>query len=180
MKKTFSRVNTVISRTEDVFFVGSAVLIFGLMIDIVGNVLGRDFLSIELIPGSYQISMYYFMLPLSYCAFSYAYRSGAFPRMDFVVSRLSPGRQLWVRRSNYLFELMALAVLARYGYSNAIRYTADGMQFMAGMNLLPLWPVMWIVPIGFTLLILRVILTLWQSFLPEPAPQPTEIIGVID
>ena len=168
MQRIFNRVDTVVTWVENIAMILACVFTLILMIFIVLAVFGRDFLAAEIIPGSIEISKCYLMPVVALFGAAFAYRAGVFPRVDFLVTHLAPPARRWSNKLCLLIEFITLAVLVRYTWQYAVEMTAQDLQLCAGVQLLPLWPVLFVVPVGCGLIALRVALNMWNILLFKP------------
>ncbi len=108
----------------------------------------------------------------------YALLHHAHVRIDIFSSRLSKRTQTWIDILGTLFFLLPMALLILYlSFPVAIRaFVSNEMSSNSGG--LPVWPARFMIPIGFTLLILQGVSELIKriAFLKGLIPDPSERI----
>ena len=139
------------------------IAVFSLMILAVISVGGRNFDHAPL-PG-YVDWIEQAMPLIAFVAVSYTQRLGGHIRMDIVIGRLR-GRALWLVEMICREAMLALMLLLIWGtYSHFLRAFDFGAPLWSrdsSMDIgIPLWPSKLIVPIGFTVLSLRLMLQTW-------------------
>ena len=144
----------------------SGISIFGMMLFIVADVVSRNFLSGS-ISGSFEIAQNYFM-PLSvFPALGYVYASGILPKMDLLMPKVKRGLQDAVVYFLLVLELVIFALLTYYTFVYAISGLERSVAFPAGGTLYPLWPLFFLVPFGFTLVIIETLFVLVNNILSD-------------
>ena len=120
---------------------------------------GRYLLNMP-ISGSYEITEKYLMVACFYFAISYAYREGVNIRITLFVTRLPNHIRLFL---NYIIQIIAIF----YCFSLSITaFICNLPRLSEKISLtnynLPLMPVYMLVPMGLSILTLRMTLDLWQ------------------
>ncbi|WP_078428348.1 TRAP transporter small permease [Alkalihalobacterium alkalinitrilicum] len=174
MPESYFKSYKVFNRIKFIGLIISGMGIFLMMVFIVGDVLSRNFFN-KSIPGGYEIVRNYFMPVSIFPALAYAYSTGIFPRITMVVSRFSKNYQ----RFNVIVMLAAegilFTLLAWYGLQYALEGVREGLAFPAGGKLYPLYPFIFLVPIGAGLLIIEVIFILIKNlYEKEPSMRVLE------
>jgi len=139
------------------------IAVFSLMILAVVSVGGRNFANAPL-PG-YVDWIEQTMPLIAFVAVSYTQRLGGHIRMDIVIGRLR-GRPLWLVEMLSTLVMLTLMLLLVWGtYSHFLRafdMNAPLWSRDSSMDIgIPLWPSKLIVPVGFSVLSLRLILQAW-------------------
>jgi len=139
------------------------IAVFSLMILAVVSVGGRNFANAPL-PG-YVDWIEQAMPLISFVAVSYTQRLGGHIRMDILIGRLR-GRLLWLVEMLSTLVMLALMLLLVWGtYEHFLRAFDFGAPLWSrdsSMDIgIPLWPSKLIVPIGFAVLSLRLVLQTW-------------------
>jgi len=139
------------------------IAVFSLMILAVVSVGGRNFANTPL-PG-YVDWIEQAMPLIAFVAVSYTQRLGGHIRMDIVIGRLR-GRALWLVELLSTLVMLTLMLLLVWGtYSHflrAIDFNAPLWSRDSSMDIgIPLWPSKLIVPVGFSVLALRLLLQVW-------------------
>ncbi len=137
--------------------------VFSLMILAVVSVGGRNFANAPL-PG-YVDWIEQAMPLIAFVGVSYTQRLGGHIRMDIVIGHLR-GRVLWLVELISTLVMLALMLLLVYGtfshFLRAFDMNAPLWSRDSSMDIgIPLWPSKLIVPIGFSVLSLRLVLQAW-------------------
>ena len=139
------------------------IAVFSLMLLAVVSVNGRNFANSPL-PG-YVDWIEQAMPLISFVGISYTQRLGGHIRMDILIGRLR-GRALWLVELISTLVMLALMLLLVWGtfahFQRAFDFNAPLWSRDSSMDIsLPLWPSKLIVPIGFSVLSLRLVLQAW-------------------
>ncbi|MBI2832647.1 MAG: TRAP transporter small permease [Chloroflexi bacterium] len=181
--KASDTVQRVIRRIEDVLVAIAGVFIGVMMVWVVGAALGRYLIRQELMPA-YNLLIESILLPTTvFLGLSLGYRSGFFPRFQGLVIRFPLIPQKIIELLMLLLELVAFVALTYYGWEGAIIGMNQKLGFTAGMLLtvIPVWPFMFSVPVGASLLSFEVLIKLikqcywlgWGRRLKQETPQET-------
>lgn len=140
----------------------SGISIFAMMLFIVADVFRRNVFGGS-IPGSFEIAQNYF-LPLSvFPAIGYVYASGILPRMDLLMPKVSKQLQSLAVHLLLLLEVAIFAVLVYYTWDFATTGMERRQAFPAGGSLYPLWPLFFLVPFGFALVVVETVFVLLRN-----------------
>lgn len=140
----------------------SGIAIFAMMLLIVADVVSRNFLGGS-ISGSFEIAQNYFM-PLSvFPALAYVYGSGVLPKMDLLMHRFPATAQRAVVHLLLALEVVIFALLTYYTWGYAMDGMARGVAFPAGGTLFTLWPLFFLVPIGFAMVLVETIFVIIRN-----------------
>ncbi len=139
------------------------IAVFSLMVLAVVSVGGRNFANAPL-PG-YVDWIEQTMPLIAFVAVSYTQRLGGHIRMDILIGRLR-GRALWLVELLSTMVMLALMLMLVYGtFSHFLRAFDINVPLWSrdsSMDIgIPLWPSKLIVPIGFSVLSLRLALQAW-------------------
>jgi TRAP-type C4-dicarboxylate transport system permease small subunit len=147
----------------------SGVAIFGMMLFIVYDVVGRNLLGGS-IRGGFEIVQNYFM-PLSiFPALGYVYASGILPKMDMVMDRVPQKLQSATVYVLLLAELVIFSLLFYFTWDYATAGMDRGMSFPAAGTLYQLWPLLFLVPFGVALIVVETLFALAHNLLNRDAP----------
>ncbi|MFC1981588.1 TRAP transporter small permease [Chloroflexota bacterium] len=129
-------------------------LLFSVLIMVVATATGRYIARIEVVPSSMPIIENICLPAMVFLGLAISYRMGIFPRFDGLVKRLPEVSQAIVRLLMSLLELIAFGMVAVYGWEGALLGMSQGLGFIAGVLMVkvPIWPIMFTVPIGAGLL----------------------------
>ena len=152
-----SRADRFLFRIESAMALAAGLFILAIMLLAVANILGRKLFNLP-VPGF--IDWIVQAVPIvAFLGIAYCQRLGSHIRMDIVVRALH-GRFLWAFE---LFSVILMGVLtfilAIGSWSHAERALKLGDSTI-DINL-PTWPVKLLVPIMFSLLLLRLLLQVW-------------------
>jgi TRAP-type C4-dicarboxylate transport system permease small subunit len=144
----------------------SGMAIFAMMSLIVADVVSRNFLGGS-IAGSFEIVQNYFMPLAVFPALAYVYGSGVLPKMDFAMLKLTQAVQDVVVYLLLLVELVLFALLAYYTWEFAVSGMDRGTEFVAGGELYLLWPLFFVVPVSFALVLLETLFVVVNNVLGD-------------
>ena len=171
-------VDRALHRVEKFTALLSGLGIFALMLLGVAHVLGRKFFNLP-VPAYIDI-VEIMMAFLVFMAISYTERLGGHIRMELFVSMLK-GRWLALfEMVGVVLGLCIVAVLTYYSWTHAMRaYTLGDSSIDAQI---PLWPSKMIVPLSLSLLLLRLLVSLWAfgRLVLDPSKAPVGFAAVID
>lgn len=158
-----SRLDRGLLRIERVFALLSGLAVFSLMFLAVWSVTGRKFFNAPL-PG--YVDWIEMAMPfIAFLGIAYVQRDGTHIRMDILIGRLS-GRALWLAEliSVILILLLVLALIwgswshfSRSFDMNAAMWSRDSSIDIG----LPIWPAKLVVPVSFSVLVLRLLIQIW-------------------
>ncbi|MFC4024070.1 TRAP transporter small permease [Oceanobacillus longus] len=156
MSELYMKSYKVLERIKTIGLIISGVSLFTMMLFIVADVLGRNFLS-QSIPGNFEIVINYF-LPLSvFTAMPYAYGIGVLPRITMVLDRFSDKIRKNIIIGLLLFEVILFSLIIYYSAIYAITGTVEEFAFPAGGNLYPYYFLLYLVPLSFFLVIIEIV-----------------------
>ncbi len=162
--------DTLLSRLDQALFwletklaLLGGIAVFSLMVLAVISVGGRNLTNAPL-PG-YVDWIEQAMPLIAFVGVSYTQRLGGHIRMDILIGRLK-GRPLWLVEMLSTLAMLALMILLVWGtfshFLRAFDMNAPLWSRDSSMDIgIPLWPSKLIVPIGFTVLSLRLALQAW-------------------
>jgi len=162
--------NTLLSKLDRALFwletqlaLLGGIAVFSLMVLAVISVGGRNFANTPL-PG-YVDWIEQAMPIIAFVGVSYTQRLGGHIRMDILIGRLH-GRTLWmVELLSTLVMLLLMALLVWGTFSHFLRafdISAPLWSRDSTMDIgIPLWPTKLLVPVGFSVLVLRLTLQAW-------------------
>ena len=158
-----SRLDRLLFRLETKLALLGGIAVFSLMVLAVISVSGRNFANAPL-PG-YVDWIEQTMPLIAFVAVSYTQRLGGHIRMDIVIGRLR-GRPLWLVELLSTLVMLSLMLLLVWGtfshFLRAFDMSAPLWSRDSSMDIgIPLWPSKLIVPVGFSVLSLRLLLQAW-------------------
>jgi len=162
--------NTMLSRLDQALFwletklaLLGGIAVFSLMVLAVISVGGRNFANAPL-PG-YVDWIEQAMPLIAFVGVAYTQRLGGHIRMDILIGRLR-GRALWLVELLSTLVMLILMVLLVWGtfshFLRALDFSAPYWSGDSSMDIgIPIWPSKLIVPVGFSVLALRLMLQAW-------------------
>lgn len=165
-KSLLSRLDRSLFKLETVLALVSGLAVFGLVLLAVISVSGRNIFN-QPIPG-YVDWIEQAMPLIAFMGIAYVQRLGGHIRMDILVGRLK-GRTLWVVEfitTLAMFILMALIVWGTFShFQRSFDISAPLWSRDSSLDIrLPLWPMKLLIPVAFSVLVLRLFLQLWGYF----------------
>jgi TRAP-type transport system small permease protein len=144
----------------------SGLSIFGMMLFIVYDVAGRNFFGGS-IRGGFEIVQNYFMPTAIFPALGYVYSSGITPKMDLLMPRTPKAVQVGAVYLLLVLELAIFSLLVYFTWGYAVTGMERGMTFPAAGSLYPLWPLLFLVPVGFVLVVVETLFVLARNLLGD-------------
>jgi TRAP-type C4-dicarboxylate transport system permease small subunit len=143
--------------------IGAGLCLFIIMIVTVLSVLGRYVLAMDLVPGAFNMIERIFFPLMVFWAMPIAYREGAFPRLDFIVEKLSERWKALAAVFVVAVELIIYLALAYYAWTFAWDGIKTQLTTPIGINHWPIYPVLVMVPFAFALMIVEMLYLLWAD-----------------
>jgi TRAP-type transport system small permease protein len=140
----------------------SGLSIFGMMLFIVYDVVGRNFLGGS-IRGGFEIVQNYFMPVAIFPAIGYVYSSGITPKMDLLMPKTPKRLQAAAVYVLLVLELAIFSLLVYFTWGYAVTGMERGMTFPAAGSLYPVWPLLFLVPFGFALVLVETLFVLARN-----------------
>jgi len=158
-----SRLDLRFERVERVFALVSGLAVFGLMVLAVVSVSGRNGFNSPL-PG-YVDWIEQFMPLIAFMGVAYVMRVGGHVRMDIVVGALK-GRALWAAEFITTLMVFILIIALIWGswahFQRSFDFGAPLWSRDSSIDIgIPIWPAKLLVPVAFSLLLMRLGLQLW-------------------
>lgn len=145
----------------------SGTTIFALMLFIVTDVVRRN-LTGGSIPGSFEIAEKYFMPVAVFPALAYVYGTGVLPRMELVRDRLPAAVRTATAHALLAVELVVLALVVYYTWGYAEDARAREVAFPAGGSLYTQWPLFYLVPLAFLMLLVETLFVVVRNLTSGP------------
>ncbi len=161
-----SRIDRSLFRLETILALISGLAVFSLVLLAVISVSGRNIFN-QPIPG-YVDWIEQAMPLIAFMGIAYVQRVGGHIRMDILVGKLK-GRPLWVIEFLTTLAMFVLMILLVWGtfshFQRSFDFAAPLWSRDSSMDInLPLWPAKLLVPVAFSVLVLRLGLQLWGYF----------------
>ncbi|MCH4827555.1 TRAP transporter small permease [Planococcus halocryophilus] len=144
----------------------SGVAMFSMIFLITADVISRNVTS-KSIPGSYEIVQNYLMSLASFTIIVYAYSSGVMPRISMVVERMPYFLQKVLLLLMLAVELIIAILFVYYTLNYSITGVAEGHAFPAGGILFPIYPFLFLVPMGFMGIVIEIIFIIIKNILSK-------------
>ncbi|MGI6747572.1 MAG: TRAP transporter small permease [Anaerovoracaceae bacterium] len=136
--------------------------VYLMMLVIVLDVVTRNFFNLS-ITGIFEFVQYY-LLPLSiFPVFGYAYSTGVMPRITMLIDKFSKKTQHIASVLVLIVNIILFTLMAWFSLLYAIQSTKDKAFVIIGMNNIPLWPLYYLVVLGFFLIIAESVFSLIQN-----------------
>ena len=175
-----SRLDQKLLGLERMLALISGLAVFSLMLMAVVSVGGRNLFNAPL-PG-YVDWIEQAMPLLAFMGIAYVQRDGGHIRMDIVIGRLH-GRALWLAELVSVVLVLVLMIVLVWGswshFGRSFDFAAPLWSLDSSIDIgIPIWPAKLLVPVAFSVLILRLILQIWgygRAFvlgLPAPVAVP--------
>lgn len=138
----------------------SVLIIMGI---IVVDVILRNIFN-DSISGNYEIIQKYFMPLAVFPALALTYGSGLMPRLEMFVVKMPAKIQKYIAVALAVIDLIIMLLITVYTLNYAVQALGEKITFPAGGSMYPLYPVLFIVPIGFFMLAIEVLFKVIDSF----------------
>jgi len=129
----------------------SGISILIMMMLTVVDVILKNFFSSS-IPGAYVFSENYLMPLAVFLGLPYAFFTGIFPRLDILLKKFSKQKQLKIIITVLIIEVISYIIIVYYSFLYGIHGWTTNITFLAGINSIPLYPMFFLVTIGFGVL----------------------------
>jgi len=134
----------------------SGTSIMAMMLIIFADVFSRNFLGGS-ITGVLEVVQKYLMPLAIFPGLAFVYASGIMPRMDLLIVKFNKGFQNVVVYLLLILELLIFTAVVYYSLEYAIYGVKENLSFSAGAALYPVYPILFLIPFGFLLLIIEII-----------------------
>ncbi|WP_096199873.1 TRAP transporter small permease [Bacillus sp. FJAT-45350] len=158
MKSIFFKIEKIHEVLKLIGVYISGISILGMMLLIVTDVFLRNVFTAP-ISGTYELVQFYFMPLAIFPALAYTYSSGILPRLGELIEKAPFRVQNTVTYILLFIEIVIFGLLMVYGWKFAMSGLSDKMAIPIGGSLLIHYPIYFLVPIGFGLVLVEVIIT---------------------
>jgi TRAP-type C4-dicarboxylate transport system permease small subunit len=142
---------------------GGICLILMVFITVI-SVFGRYVMQMDLIPGAYNIIERIIFPLMIFWALPMAHREGTFPRLELLPEALSPKAKAALNIFIVGVEAVIYAILLYF----VVLFVWNGIQsnrsMQIGINVLPLWPIIIMMPVAFVLMLLEMVRLIYEDF----------------
>jgi len=185
-RSLLSRLDQAFFKVEEWFALASGLVVLSLMFLAVVSASGRNFFNSPL-PG--YVDWIEFSMPfIAILGVSYCHRIGGHIRMDLVIGRLH-GRVLWMLEAISTAMILLFMLMLCWGswshFERAFDWESPLWSRDSSLDIgLPLWPAKLIVPLAFSVFLVRAALHFWgyiRAFVedterPVALPLPIDIV----
>ncbi|WP_142247946.1 TRAP transporter small permease [Alkalihalobacterium alkalinitrilicum] len=163
MNGVFQRVENINEKLKLVGVYTGGIAAVAMMLIIVADVFMRNVFTSP-ISGTYEI-VQFFLMPLAiFPALAYTYSSGVLPRLGELVEKAPQGFKKVSTWVILIIEIIIFTLLTIYGWKFAMAGVSDQMAVAVGGKLTPVYPVYFLIPIGFGLIVIEVLLSAIRPF----------------
>lgn len=155
----------------------SGISLLLMMLLIVYDVAMRTFFSSS-IRGGFEIIQNYMMPLVVFPGLAYVYASGVLPKMDLIMEKFNTSSQRVLIFFMLLLELFVLVLIVQFSWEYALSGFERKTAFPAAGTLYPLYPLFFLIPIAFGMIIIENIFILIKNILNnKPSMVMNEIEG---
>ncbi|MGO4888375.1 TRAP transporter small permease subunit [Anaerobacillus sp. MEB173] len=140
----------------------SGISVFLMMFFIVADVFIRNILNSS-ISGNFEFVKNYFMPMAVFPALAFTFGSGILPRINIYIEKMREQFQRITAITLLLFEMVLFLLLTYYGWQYAVMSMEESLVFSAGGNMYPLYPAIFLVPLGFGLVTIEIVFLLIKN-----------------
>lgn len=147
----------------------SGISVLGMMFFIVYDVTVRTLFSGS-IRGGFEIIQNYMMPLVVFPGLAYTYASGVLPKMDLILEKVSEKSQKAMIFLMIILELFVLVLIVQFSWEYAMSGLERKSAFPAAGTLYPLYPLFFLIPIAFAMIVIENIFILIRNImLKEPS-----------
>ncbi len=157
---------SAISRLNRIVLFMSGAILIGMMLLVTLDV-ASSYLLGRPIENVIEVVAFYFMVSIVFLPLGSAEFHDEHIKTDVLVQRLGRGARLVLALLTGSLTLITLVALVWVSIDKAIWATRQG-EMMMGTTLIEIWPSRWILPIGFGLYLLGVIVVIAREVMGEP------------
>lgn len=179
-EQRLSKVDEQVFKVESLFNFAAGLVIFLVMIIGVVQVIGRSFFNMPV--PSYVDIIEIIMSVFAFVGIAYCQRLGGHVRMEIIL-KMFKGRAFWiVELFGVVVAIVIIVILTYYGFEHFLRAYEIGDSTIDGDFIL--WPSKLLVPVAFTLLLVRLSIN-FVGFVrlignPDAVPIGVPVIETVD
>jgi len=132
----------------------SGISVLLMMLMIVYDVTMRTLFSSS-IRGGFEIIQNYMMPLVVFPGLAYVYASGVLPKMDLILERLNKKAKKIMIFFMLLLELFVLVLIVQFSWEYAMSGLDRKTAFPAAGTLYPLYPLFFLIPIAFAMIVIE-------------------------
>lgn len=144
----------------------SGISVLLMMLMIVYDVAMRTFFSSS-IRGGFEIIQNYMMPLVVFPGLAYVYASGVLPKMDLILEKLNNTAQRILIFFMLLLELFVLVLIVQFSWEYAMSGFERKTAFPAAGTLYPLYPLFFLIPIAFAMIVVENVFILIRNILEK-------------
>lgn len=144
----------------------SGISVLAMMMMIVYDVTMRTFFSSS-IRGGFEIIQNYMMPLVVFPGLAYVYASGILPKMDLILEKINTNMKKILIIFMLLIELFVLVLIVQFSWEYAISGLDRKTAFPAAGTLYPLYPLFFLIPIAFALIVIENVFILIRNLLEK-------------
>lgn len=153
----------------------SGISVIVMMFLIVYDVTVRTLFSSS-IRGGFEIIQNYMMPLVVFPGLAYVYASGVLPKMDLVLDRVGQSTKKILVFFMVILELFVLVLIVQFSWEYAMSGLERKTAFPAAGTLYPLYPLFFLIPIAFAMIIIENLFILIRNILiKEPSLTMREV-----
>ncbi|OLO26206.1 hypothetical protein BTR23_23955 [Alkalihalophilus pseudofirmus] len=166
MNRVFQKVENINEKLKLIGVYTGGIAAVAMMLIIVADVFMRNIFTSP-IAGTYEIVQFFLMPIAIFPALAYTYSSGVLPKLGELVEKAPQGFQRVSKWILLIIEIIIFTLLTIYGWKFAMTGVNDQMAVAVGGKLTPVYPVYFLIPIGFGLIVIEVLLSAVRRFIEK-------------
>lgn len=144
----------------------SGLSVLAMMLMIVYDVTMRTLFSSS-IRGGFEIIQNYMMPLVVFPGLAYVYASGVLPKMDLILEKINDNAQKVLIIFMLLIELFVLVLIVQFSWEYAMSGLERKTAFPAAGTLYPLYPLFFLIPLAFAMIVIENVFILIRNFLEK-------------
>lgn len=144
----------------------SGISVILMMLMIVYDVAMRTLFSSS-IRGGFEIIQNYMMPLVVFPGLAYVYASGVLPKMDLILDKINDGARKILIILMLLIELFVLVLIVQFSWEYAMSGLERKTAFPAAGTLYPLYPLFFLIPIAFAMIVIENVFILIRNLLEK-------------
>ncbi|WP_209123446.1 TRAP transporter small permease [Alkalihalobacillus sp. BA299] len=140
----------------------SGIALFLMMFFIVYDVILRN-LAGDSIRGGFEIVKNYFMPLVVFPSLAYIYSSGVLPKMDLLIEKFHNKTKMVFIIGMLVIEIVILVLMTQFTWTYAMTGLEREMAFPAAGALYPLYPLFFLIPIAFGMIVIENVFILLKN-----------------
>lgn len=129
----------------------SGIALFIMMLSIVADVISRNLTNASIL-GVYEITENYLMILVIFPSLPFVYSEGIMPKMELFFDKFKEKGRNFLVTVILIIEILVYLFMFYYSFIYAITGFNEKLGFMAGGNIFPLYPILFLMPLSFILM----------------------------